>query len=189
MKSSAGLVQAGLVRIVGFCLLLVLASCVAQPTKVNGNPARQMQAAEQMLAPIQIVKETVIVDARSRFDYSMSHIPASVNLQWSDFTEPEPAQKGVVQNDVFAIARRLARAGISPSSQVVIVGRGKNGDGEEGRLAWMFSLLGISRVQFADIDSFKVRLTNNVEANPPAQVPIWKPETIDSLNVPRAELQ
>ena len=175
-----------------FCLfagLLGLSACTTPPTIVNDVPSRQMSAAEQMLAPIQVTKETIVVDARSRFEYSISHIPGSVNLQWSDFTEPERAQKGVVQNDTFAIARRLAHNGIGPDTPVVVVGRGKNGDGEEGRLAWMLAYLGVKHVQFADVDSFHVHFSNVVENNPPAEVPIWKPEIIESLNVPRTELQ
>lgn len=169
--------------------LLFVAACTTQPTRVRETPERQMESAAQMLEPIKMTEQTVVIDARPRFDYSMAHIPRSVPLQWSDFTEPEPAQRGVVQNDVFAIARRLARAGIGPDSHVVVVGRGPGGDGEEGRIAWMLAYLGVKRVQFAGIDSFRVRMTNAVEQNPPASVPVWKPEPIESLNVTRAEVQ
>jgi thiosulfate/3-mercaptopyruvate sulfurtransferase len=167
------------------CLL----GCVTKPTIVRENPERQMQAADYLLAPIQLTPETVVVDARPRFDYSIVHIPRSVSLQWSDFTEPQPNQKGIIQNDVFAAARRLARAGIGPETPVVVVGRGKNGDGEEGRIAWMLAYLGVKRVQFADLESFKVRMTNTEETNPPPAVPVWKPAPIESLNVTRAEVQ
>lgn len=174
------------------CLLAfiaVFAGCITQPTVVRENPERQMQAADYLLAPITLTPETVVVDARPRFDYSIVHIPRSVSLQWSDFTEPQPNQKGIVQNDVFAAARRLARAGIGPDTPVVVIGRGKSGDGEEGRVAWMLAYLGVERVQFADLESFKVRMTNSLETNAPAAVPVWKPETVENLNATRAEVQ
>jgi thiosulfate/3-mercaptopyruvate sulfurtransferase len=173
-------------------IALVAASitgCQTAQTVVRDNPERKMQAAEYLLAPIAFTPETIIVDARPRFDYSMVHIPRSVSLQWSDFTEPEPNQKGIIQNDVFAAARRLARAGIGPDTPVVVVGRGKHGDGEEGRVAWMLAYLGVKRVQFADLESFKARMTNSAETNAPPAVPVWKPETVESLNVTRAEVQ
>lgn len=170
-------------------LLFLIAGCVTKPTKVVETQPRQMEAAEQMLAPIQMTKDTVVVDARPRFDYSTAHIPRSVSLQWSDFTEPEPGQRGIIQNDIFAAARRLARAGIGPDTQVVVVGRGVQGEGEEGRIAWMLAYLGVKRVQFAAMDSFKVRVTNLEEQNPPPSVPIWIPEPIESLNVTRDEVK
>ena len=169
--------------------VILLASCATKPTRTYENQERRMESADRQLAPIKIVPETVVADARISFDYSMSHIPHSVSLQWTDFTEPEKDQKGVVQADHFAIARRLARLGIGPSIPVVVVGRGRQGEGEEGRVAWMLAYLGVSHVQFADIDSFKVHQTNVTDENPPKSVPIWKPQEIESLNVARAELQ
>lgn len=163
--------------------------CSTPPTVVRENPERQMESTDSIIAPIQITPETVVVDARPRFDYSIVHIPRSVSLQWADFTEPQPNQKGIVQNDVFAAARRLARAGIGPTTPVVVVGRGKNGDGEEGRIAWMLAYLGVKKVQFADLESFKVRMTNAVEADALPAAPVWKPEVVESLNVTRAEVQ
>lgn len=169
---------------ISFCLV---AACQTQPTKVRDNPERKFDSSG-IGAPIQITPESIVIDARASFDYSISHVPKSVSIQWSDFTEPEQASRGVLQSDLFAIARRLSRVGIGPGTHVVVVGRGFNGDGEEGRIAWTLAYLGVSRVQFAAIDSLKFRFTNVMEELPPKSVPIWKPEPIESLQVPRAEL-
>ena len=45
----------------------------------------------------------------------------------------------------------LARAGIAPDSSVVVLGRGLQGEGEEGRIAWMLAYLGVPNIQFANI--------------------------------------
>jgi 3-mercaptopyruvate sulfurtransferase SseA len=175
----------------GLALLLssLLSGCQTAPTTVRETPERQMRSAERMMEPIRITPETIVIDARSRFDYSVAHIPRSIPLQWSDFTEPEAGQRGILQKDTFAITRRLARSGIGPSTPVVVVGYGRAGGGEEGRMAWMLAYLGVEQVQFAHIDSFKARMSNAVEDDFPKPVPIWKPDVMESLNVTRQEVK
>jgi 3-mercaptopyruvate sulfurtransferase SseA len=169
--------------------VLLLTSCTTKPTRMHDNQQVHQLGTEHLLEPIKIVPETIVVDARISFDYSMSHIPHSVSLQWADFTEPEKDQKGVIQGDHFAVTRRLARYGIGPDVPVVVVGHGLKGEGEEGRIAWTLTYLGVKKVQFADIDSLGVHQTNVTDENPPKSVPIWKPAEVESLNVARAELQ
>jgi thiosulfate/3-mercaptopyruvate sulfurtransferase len=174
-----------------------LAGCALKPTVAHENPDRKAegikadasQTQEQVLIeePIVINERTVIIDARPAFEYSMAHIPRAINLKWSDFTEPQPVSRGVLQRDTFAIARRLARLGLTPDSQVVVVGEGTAGQGEEGRLAWMLAYLGVKNVRFAALHSLKIHLTNIASENI-TSVPIWKPEPIESLNVTKAEL-
>ncbi|MES2966073.1 MAG: rhodanese-like domain-containing protein [Bdellovibrionota bacterium] len=166
-----------------------MAGCQTKPTVANDNPDRRIEAAgTSMMKPVEINPETVIIDARAAFDYAGAHVPKSIPMTWSDFTEPEPAQRGILQADLFAITRRLARLGIDPATHVVVAGKGKNGKGEEGRIAWMLSYLGIDNVQFAEIDSLGARFTNVKEANPPKSVAMWKPEPATSLNVTKDEV-
>lgn len=164
-------------------LFLLLASCATRPTVVRENPERRVEA-----EAVTLTADTVVIDARPAFEYSVAHIPKSVSLQWSDFTEPEPAQRGILQRDLDALARRLARLGIEPRTPVVVVGRGHQGDGEEGRIAWMLAYLGVQNARFAAIDAFKGHLTQ-LPTEPIKSVPIWKPQLLESLNVTRSELQ
>jgi 3-mercaptopyruvate sulfurtransferase SseA len=177
--------------LVGLAILLFVASgCQTKPTVANDNPDRRIEApGTSVMKPIVITDETIVVDARQAFDYSTAHIPKSINLNWSDFTEPEPAQRGILQADLFAATRRLARLGIDPATHVVVVGKGKKGGGEEGRIAWMLSYLGVDNVQFADIESIGARFTNNVEANGPKSAPMWKPEPSESLTATHQEVR
>ncbi len=174
---------------VGFAALLlaVAVGCQTKPTRVEENVERKLEAST-LSQPIAVTPETIIVDARPAFDYSTAHIPRSINLKWDDFTEPEPQQKGILQADHFAIARRLSRLGISPDSRIVVVGNGIAGEGEEGRIAWMLSYLGIDQVQFTSLDTLKPRLVNTVESTGIQNVPMWKPVTRPSLNVTREEV-
>lgn len=169
-------------------LVLVVSACATKETRVGENPNRRMGDMSGVVEPVAITPETVIVDARPQFEYSVSHIPKSVLLRWADFTESEPAQKGILQKDLSGLARRLARYGIAPETPVIVVGRGQDGAGEEGRIAWMLAYLGVKNVRFADIDYFKVNRTNIPDATPLSSVPVWKPNPDESLNVSRSEL-
>jgi 3-mercaptopyruvate sulfurtransferase SseA len=180
--------QRGLVLAISCATLSLVSACQNAPTRVRETPSRKFDAAGVMLAPIRIGPETVLIDARSAFEYSVAHVPRSINIQWTDFTELEPESRGVLQIDLSNYSRLLAARGIGPSSQVVVMGRGLGGEGEEGRLAWTLAYLGITNVQFTSIDSFKPRYTNVVEENQAKSVPAWKLEPIESLNVTRAEL-
>lgn len=166
-KKPAGI--GGASRLTGLCLSLrigllawlisVLVGCVTKPTVVTETPTRGFGAAPQLLGPIQLSEQTVILDARPAFDYSMARIPRSQNINWVDFSEREPRSRGWPQKDAFASARRLARMGISPASKVVVFGFGPNGQGEEGRVAWLLAYLGVENVQFARFGSVKSRIT------------------------------
>lgn len=163
-----------------------LSGCASKPTAVRENPERRMEPVDAS-GPLQVTPETVVLDARPAFEYSTGHIPKSLPIQWSDYTEPQPGQRGILQGDQFAIARRLSRFGIEPSSKVIVIGRGLQGQGEEGRIAWMLAYLGVTNVRFADMSAFTGSLTT-LETSETKNAPMWKPEPIESLNVTRDEL-
>jgi thiosulfate/3-mercaptopyruvate sulfurtransferase len=180
--------MAGAFRFILCIALVALTACASKPTRVRENPTRKAEAIGGLGKPIQINLETVVIDARPSFEYSVAHIPASISMQWSDFTEPEPAQRGILQKDLFAATRRLARAGIGPGHNVVVVGRGVQGEGEEGRIAWMLRYMGLTNVQFVQLDALKAKVTNVQNETPLKEIPMWKPEPVESLNATRAEL-
>lgn len=169
-------------------LVAVFSGCQTKPTRSSENEARRLEVAKAMGRAIEVAPTTIIVDARPAFDYSTAHIPKSISMNWSDFSEAKSEQRGILQADRFAITRRLARVGIAPESHVVVVGRGLGGNGEEGRIAWMLAYLGVSNVQFAAIETLNPRYVNTVEAQPLAGVPMWKPQELRSLNATKDEV-
>jgi thiosulfate/3-mercaptopyruvate sulfurtransferase len=165
---------------------LLVVSCTTPPTVVKQTSERLFTGGSQLLSPIKIDAATVVVDARSAFDYSMSHVPHSINLKWSDFCDPE--HPGYLQSDLQALSRRLALSGIRPTTHVVVLGYGIQGKGEEGRLAWTLAYLGVSNVQFAEIDSMRFRMTNVTEENLVPSVTAWTAEPVESLSASRDEV-
>jgi len=160
--------------------------CQQTPTKVYQSVPTQTKEGAQAPQDIKVTDQTVIIDARPAFEYSVAHLNGAMNLRPEDFTQRESPLLGLLEKDLFGLARYLARKGISPQTPVVVVGRGIQGFGEEGRVAWTLKYLGVENVRFASIDYFSMPLTT-AEAPPKAAAVIWKPEVDESLQVGRKE--
>jgi thiosulfate/3-mercaptopyruvate sulfurtransferase len=194
------------VSVVALLSLLVFAGCQSKPTVVRETVSRSFGGSQALLGPIVVDESVVVVDARSSFDYSMARIPRSVSMNWADYSETEPNLRGWPQKDAFAGTRRLARLGIAPDSKVVVLGYGAEGQGEEGRIAWMLAYWGVANVRFGRFGSVKARVTTEAlpEAakssfddgrsmqppeKPTTAKPIWKPAIVNSLIASREEIQ
>ena len=116
----------------------------------------------------------------------MAKPSGALALQWEDFNQKKAPFEGELEKDLFFHARRLARMGIGPDSDVLVLGRGKSGEGEEGRVAWVLKRLGIKKVRFAGIETISWSQTSAASPDV-AEVPVWKPELDDSLEISRIE--
>lgn len=76
--------------------------------------------------------------------------------------------------------------GIAPDSKVLVLGRGIDGDGEEGRLAWTLRYLGVIKVGIANLEELRPQM-QQADSAPPKEVPIWKPELNELLLETRSE--
>jgi thiosulfate/3-mercaptopyruvate sulfurtransferase len=146
-------------------LSVALSACQQVPTVVT-TENKTILVNEPSVRKL-VTEETVLVDARSPFEFGLSHIPGSINLQWQDFSIPGSPNQGFLDLDKFKLARRLAFVGIDPETPVLILGLGAKGDGAEGRLAWMFKFLGISKVTTASYDLMRAQMTQ-VNSHQPA---------------------
>lgn len=166
-------------------------SCASQPTRVEEGRERRLESstlgASGEPATVTIDEKTIVVDARSAFDFTLAHIPRAVPLSWTDFTQSDEAVRGVLQKDLFSLAARLARIGITPESKVVVVGRGVSGEGEEGRIAWTLAYLGVRDVHAVPMSYFKGTLTSQKDP-PPRPLPLWKPTPQRDLLVTKEEI-
>jgi len=133
-------------------IFLILAACAPKPTKVTSETPVQARKEQQKK---KIAEGTVVLDVRSPFDFNLSHIPGSINVAWEDFSRRPPDYRGLIEKDLHPITRRLALIGVEPQSSVLIVGKGKLGKGEEGRVAWTLESLGIQKTQIALAESFR----------------------------------
>lgn len=164
--------------------------CSLQPTKVYESQKININGlVEGAQKPLVIDEHVFVIDARSPFDYNVAHIPQSVNIQWQEFSRSGAINRGLLSEDLFKEARRLALKGLTPKTPVIIVGNGLEGSGEEGRLAWTLLYLGFENVQFASHNYFKKIPLTSKETPPKTNVPVWKPQFIESLLVDVKEVK
>lgn len=170
--------------------LLALTSCQQKPTKVYETHSVSIQPfLVASKKPVVIGDETVVIDTRTAFNYTMARIPGSVRLDWRDFVEKKTEFKGQLKSDLYAEARRLARMGIQPEDHVVIVGEGVTAPVEMGRLAWTLLYMGFINIQMATLDYFDNPPMTHVQTEPPRKnAPIWKPEFRESIQADRDEV-
>lgn len=165
---------------------LIFLGCAQGPTKVYQSSPVQISEVKVAgeLGEILITENTVIVDARPAFEYSLAHLSGAIGLRPEDFNQKEKAFLGQLDKDLYFHTRRLARLGISQETPVVVVGRGVKGAGEEGRVAWTLKYLGVKNVRFTSIDYFKLPLIS-AESEPRKPEALWKPQEDASLVVNR----
>ncbi len=170
------------VAVLGF-----MSACQTKPTQIFQSVEPKLKDPKAPIKLSELSKDTVVIDARPAFDFAISHINGSVNVRWDEFTQQEEAFRGLFEEDLYFHARRLARLGIGLETPVIVVGRGPQGAGEEGRVAWTLMYLGLKNVRFMHIDSLD-RPNTREEAPPHEAHAIWKPELVESLIVERSEV-
>ncbi|MNJ94736.1 Thiosulfate sulfurtransferase GlpE [compost metagenome] len=158
-------------------LLIGLVSCQTPPTKVTEQDAALVESGKNIAS---LMKEKpVILDARSSFDFNLNHVPGAINVRWEDFSQQDARARGVLERDLFAVARRLSLVGIDPTTPVLVLGKGSLGGGEEGRVAWTLKVLGIENVTTANINTLRGQ---NPREEPLVQnKPYWMPQVDESL--------
>lgn len=161
--------------------LIGLTACQMKPTKVM---VQEPLMGENVTAEQLMKGSPVILDARPAFEFNLAHVPGSINVRWEDFSQQNAKSRGLLQNDLFAIARRLSLVGVDPSTPVVVLGKGAQGSGEEGRVAWTLKVLGVKNVYTLIHTSYREMNTNPNREVPPVQnKPYWKPEVAENLTM------
>lgn len=160
--------------------LLLFLGCQHQPTKIlNQEPAvaNEGHSVESLMSG-----QPVILDVRPAFEFNLSHVPGAINVRWEDFSQSQPSSRGLLQSDLFSLARRLALIGVDPESKVLVLGKGRQGQGEEGRVAWTLKVLGVENVHTLLHTVYRER--NPVREAPPVQnKPYWKPQVNEDLRI------
>lgn len=172
---------------IGLWGLLLITACAAEPTRITESAPvfkedLAVPVADPMIEKVEtaVASEVILLDARPSFVTAVAPIRQARTLDWRDFTRRIAPQPNALEGDLFFHTRRLARMGIGPDSQVLILGRGVDGDGEEGRLAWTLRYLGVNKVEFKSADQYRPQM--QVFASPEVkEAPMWKPELKEEL--------
>lgn len=148
----------------GFALLtLVLAfqmGCQQKPTLGVTESGVLVQSQDYRKA---IQANSVVFDTRSPFEFNTNKVPGSINLPVQDFD---------VSKDSLDAARRLSLYGVNSETPVVIIG---SGNGDEQKLAWEFSKLGLTKIETFNSKVF--RMMNLHPEGSKKNVALWKPDS------------
>lgn len=166
-------------------LFLVLTSCQHKATQVYRE--EPVQVGEWSVKNL-LKAEAVLLDVRPAFEFNLSHAPNAVNVRWEDFSQVNPMSRGVLEPDHFALARRLSLVGVTPETRVIVLGKGKQGAGEEGRVAWTLKVLGVKEVFTLVHTSFRAQ-NPRPEQSLVRNKPYWKPAEQDSLQLALKEFK
>lgn len=171
-------------------IVLVLSSsiflgCQQKQTKVTSQEA---VIGETITAEKLMKQKPVILDVRPSFEFNLAHVPGAINVRWEDFSRPEAKARGLLQSDLFALARRLSLIGIDPETKVVVLGKGQEGHGEEGRVAWTLKVLGVQQVYTLLHTAYRQLNPKEIPA-PVKNKPYWKPQVAQDLIVDLAEFK
>ncbi len=161
--------------------VLAVVGCQVKPTKMTAEESVQTTA---VTAETLMQGQPVLLDARPSFEFNLSHVPGAINVRWEDFSQSSPLSRGVLQNDLFAVARRLSLVGIDPDTKVLVLGKGRQGNGEEGRVAWTLKVLGVKNVYTVVHSSFRGMNPDPTKAGPEIKnKPYWKPSVNEALAI------
>ncbi|MBK7844242.1 MAG: hypothetical protein IPJ71_11185 [Bdellovibrionales bacterium] len=176
--------------VIQLVFIFLLGGCqTSAPTRVTENQNLDLKVlSSRMSAPVVLSDELVVIDTRSRFDYTMAHVPGSIPLSWQEFVDGRSATPGRLQPSFQRFARRLALLGVHSSTPVLVLGNGLKGKGDEGRLAWTLFYLGVTNIQIADIEAFAKGLTN-VETPPRKNADYWEPNIKSTVEASQNEVE
>jgi thiosulfate/3-mercaptopyruvate sulfurtransferase len=93
------------------------------------------------------------IDARTRAEYDVGHIPGAIHLAWEEWCAPAPAHAGrilaqpgywgtLADTPPDMLAARLGSRGVSSDRPLVVYADGARSRGRDGRIAWMLVYLG-----------------------------------------------
>lgn len=160
-------------KLLTVALLLVLTSCQLPPTKVSERHESSHPLFVKLDQPIVISKDSVILDARAFYDYSMYHLEDSIYIRWQDFLVSRSSKKLISEKQ---IARKLALKNVHPEKTHVVVG--DNTSADFAALAWLLDSLGVNDVQTIYFSYFKTSLTT--KKTPIKNAKAWKPNSLES---------
>lgn len=163
-------------------------ACQVKPTTVEQVDLSQWDrflAKQKEITGLSIRPDTIILDARPRFQFELSHL---ANAQWedSDVYRFEKIMAADQKNIFGKWARHFALRGINPDSHVIVIGMGDQGKKNEALVAWALIYLGVTRTQMVDVAKVQKLQISKTFSIPPSQE-YWEPKLFEEIESKRAK--
>ena len=91
-----------------------------------------------------------VIDARSKVDHFLGHVPGAVQAGWWDFSDPNSEIKGLLDPDIGRLEAKIGALGISNDHGVIVYSDAPEYWGADGRIYWMLTYLGHPNVRVLD---------------------------------------
>lgn len=160
-----------------FILMALGLGCSTVPPETKVTETKSVQTNFEEIRT-KLSKNTVILDTRDAVEFYVSKVPGSILVDWKDFSVNLENADGVLDMDPLTITRRLALWGISPASEVIVLGKVLDKDqaqeGKFGRVAWMLKEMGVANVKTFNYELFK-REVFGLNESPPVNADMWMP--------------
>lgn len=136
-------------------LLLVFCACQTAPTKIKN----------EIGGPSEL--DIIYADTRSELDFVGFRIPGSVHLDTEDFLILVDARskRRILDPDIGQIIERLAKKGISPNKNIILVEATGNSESAK-KWKWLLSKLNILKIEIQQFDEI---IKNNKPLRPKAE--------------------
>gem|GEM_PF-5608846 len=124
----------------------------------------------------QLTPKTKVIDARNRDTWLRERWPRSVYLNWEQLSQPGAGSRGSLRESPDRLAEDLARAGLHRDDDLLILGDGPRGRGNESRIAWVLQSLGFRNLQVAMYSTLKSPAARESGPFKPEATARWKPK-------------
>ncbi|TGK93305.1 thiosulfate sulfurtransferase [Leptospira levettii] len=96
------------------------------------------------------------IDTRSFPSRVKEKLPNSIVLNWEDLSQKETPNRGKLL-ETKTLHKKLSSLGLESSDIIIVLGDGKNGWGEEGRIVWSLREIGYPKTFWfdGDVSNFK----------------------------------
>lgn len=154
-----------MMKYIAVLFLWALTSCQSPQTKIKQETGGE--------APIM----RVLVDTRSHLNYETYHISGSVHLHSSDFLILKSAvqKERVLDPDIAQIIERLARRGVSPEREIVLISDRHDSE-ENKKWNWLLLQLNVKNVIMMSLDGYRQANRNRVPTPLPERAAVWSVE-------------
>ena len=90
-----------------------------------------------------------VLDARGDKRFRRGHLPRAAAIDWTRLRDGR-GRTGRLSDDNGKLAHELGERGVERGRPVLVYGDGRDGSGEEGRIAWMLAHLGVGEIAILD---------------------------------------
>lgn len=118
--------------------------------------------------------EWKVIDTRSFVSRMKDRLPSAIVLGWEELSQGKDPERGKLKRTDL-VQKKLESLGLKPKDHIIVLGDGKSGWGEEGRIVWSLREVGFENVYWYDgsFSSFLDGITSQNKKNVPSN---GKPE-------------